>query len=300
MPELLRDRARPPGDQRLRDLRRDRRPPGLRRRPARGLPLLRLRLEDDHPGAARRQRAAADLGDAGRDDQLDRPAEQGPGRVPGRGPAAAGRAAGAADRLGDGDRPGGVRRGWSRRVGERDEVAAIELNVSCPNVHSGLIVGEQPTETEALLEALRPLTDEAADREADAERRRPGRGRGRRRGGRGRRGLADQHPEGGGGRSGDRRARRSPPATAASRGRRCARSRCSSCAPSPPPSGCRSIGMGGSPAAPTRPNSSPSGPRLVAVGTENFRDPRAGSRVAAELGRRPRRARRGHRALDLD
>jgi dihydroorotate dehydrogenase (NAD+) catalytic subunit len=45
-----------------------------------------------------------------------------------------------------------------RGVGERDEVAAIELNVSCPNVHSGLIVGEQPTETMALLEALRPLT----------------------------------------------------------------------------------------------------------------------------------------------
>jgi dihydroorotate dehydrogenase (NAD+) catalytic subunit len=43
-------------------------------------------------------------------------------------------------------------------VGERDEVAAIELNVSCPNVHSGLIVGEQPSETEALLEKLRPLT----------------------------------------------------------------------------------------------------------------------------------------------
>jgi dihydroorotate dehydrogenase (NAD+) catalytic subunit len=44
-------------------------------------------------------------------------------------------------------------------VGERDEVAGIELNVSCPNVHSGLIVGEQPNETEALLEALRPLTE---------------------------------------------------------------------------------------------------------------------------------------------
>jgi dihydroorotate dehydrogenase (NAD+) catalytic subunit len=44
-------------------------------------------------------------------------------------------------------------------VGERDEVAAIELNVSCPNVHSGLIVGEQPGETMALLEALRPLTE---------------------------------------------------------------------------------------------------------------------------------------------
>lgn len=43
-------------------------------------------------------------------------------------------------------------------VGGRQEVAAIELNVSCPNVHSGLIVGEQPGETAALLEALRPLT----------------------------------------------------------------------------------------------------------------------------------------------
>jgi dihydroorotate dehydrogenase (NAD+) catalytic subunit len=43
-------------------------------------------------------------------------------------------------------------------VGGRDEVAAIELNVSCPNVHSGLIVGEQPSETHALLEALRPRT----------------------------------------------------------------------------------------------------------------------------------------------
>ncbi len=43
-------------------------------------------------------------------------------------------------------------------VAARDEVAAIELNVSCPNVHSGLIVGEQPAETEALLRTLRPLT----------------------------------------------------------------------------------------------------------------------------------------------
>jgi dihydroorotate dehydrogenase (NAD+) catalytic subunit len=44
-------------------------------------------------------------------------------------------------------------------VEAREEVAAIELNVSCPNVHSGLIVGEQPAETEALLEVLRPLTE---------------------------------------------------------------------------------------------------------------------------------------------
>jgi dihydroorotate dehydrogenase (NAD+) catalytic subunit len=44
-------------------------------------------------------------------------------------------------------------------VGARSEVAAIELNVSCPNVESGLIVGEQPSETLALCERLRPLTE---------------------------------------------------------------------------------------------------------------------------------------------
>ncbi|HEU4706181.1 MAG TPA: dihydroorotate dehydrogenase [Solirubrobacterales bacterium] len=44
-------------------------------------------------------------------------------------------------------------------VEARDEVAAVELNVSCPNVHSGLIVGEQPAETEALTEALRAVTE---------------------------------------------------------------------------------------------------------------------------------------------
>jgi dihydroorotate dehydrogenase (NAD+) catalytic subunit len=43
-------------------------------------------------------------------------------------------------------------------VGGRDEVAAIELNVSCPNVKSGLIVGEEPGETLELLRRLRPLT----------------------------------------------------------------------------------------------------------------------------------------------
>ncbi len=43
-------------------------------------------------------------------------------------------------------------------VAERPEVAALELNVSCPNVHSGLIVGEEPGETSELLTRLRPLT----------------------------------------------------------------------------------------------------------------------------------------------
>jgi dihydroorotate dehydrogenase (NAD+) catalytic subunit len=41
---------------------------------------------------------------------------------------------------------------------ERVEVAALELNVSCPNVESGLIMGADPSETAALLEHVRPLT----------------------------------------------------------------------------------------------------------------------------------------------
>jgi dihydroorotate dehydrogenase (NAD+) catalytic subunit len=40
----------------------------------------------------------------------------------------------------------------------RDEVAALELNVSCPNVESGLVMGADPGETAALLERVRPLT----------------------------------------------------------------------------------------------------------------------------------------------
>jgi dihydroorotate dehydrogenase (NAD+) catalytic subunit len=43
-------------------------------------------------------------------------------------------------------------------VAPRDEVAALELNVSCPNVESGLVVGESPEELRSLLAVLRPLT----------------------------------------------------------------------------------------------------------------------------------------------
>ncbi len=42
---------------------------------------------------------------------------------------------------------------------ERDEVAALELNVSCPNVETGLLMGADPAEIEALLRRVRPLTD---------------------------------------------------------------------------------------------------------------------------------------------
>jgi dihydroorotate dehydrogenase (NAD+) catalytic subunit len=44
-------------------------------------------------------------------------------------------------------------------VGAREEVAALELNISCPNVKSGLIVGESPEEAGSLLHTLRPLTE---------------------------------------------------------------------------------------------------------------------------------------------
>ena len=41
----------------------------------------------------------------------------------------------------------------------RDEVAALELNVSCPNVETGLIMGADPQELSRLLERVRPLTE---------------------------------------------------------------------------------------------------------------------------------------------
>ena len=46
-----------------------------------------------------------------------------------------------------------------RRTGERDEVALIELNVSCPNVETGLVMGADPAETAHAVERVRPLTD---------------------------------------------------------------------------------------------------------------------------------------------
>jgi dihydroorotate dehydrogenase (NAD+) catalytic subunit len=42
---------------------------------------------------------------------------------------------------------------------DRDEVAAMELNVSCPNVETGTVMGADPREVARLLAAVRPLTD---------------------------------------------------------------------------------------------------------------------------------------------
>jgi dihydroorotate dehydrogenase (NAD+) catalytic subunit len=45
-----------------------------------------------------------------------------------------------------------------RAFAERDEVSALELNVSCPNVETGLLMGADPGEITRLLERVRPLT----------------------------------------------------------------------------------------------------------------------------------------------
>jgi dihydroorotate dehydrogenase (NAD+) catalytic subunit len=46
-----------------------------------------------------------------------------------------------------------------RAVSARDEVAALELNVSCPNVETGMVMGADPQEVALLMRAVRPLTD---------------------------------------------------------------------------------------------------------------------------------------------
>lgn len=168
---------------------------------------------------------------------------------------------------------------------ERAEVAAFELNVSCPNVHSGLIVGEQPEETVALLEALRPLTRKPlivkltpnvanpADVAVASEK-----------GGAdavslintlkasaidpatGQPGVAAGH----GGLSGP-----------AVRPIAVAQVRAVAAAVSLP-----IVGMGGISSGADAVEMLSAGATLVAVGTESFRDPRAGNRIAAELSER--------------
>jgi dihydroorotate dehydrogenase (NAD+) catalytic subunit len=184
-------------------------------------------------------------------------------------------------------------------VAGREEVAAIELNVSCPNVHSGLIVGEQPNETAMLLGALRPLTakplivkltpnvaDPAAVAVAAEE------------------GGADAvslintlkataiDPATG------------APALAAGHGGLSGPAvrpialqqvRAVAAAVSLPP-----IGMGGISSGADAEEFLAAGARLVAVGTENFRDPRAGSRIAAELAQGASRGPAAASVLDLD
>lgn len=167
-------------------------------------------------------------------------------------------------------------------VAGRDEVAAIELNVSCPNVHSGLIVGEQPEETLALLESLRPLTEKplivkltpnVADPAA----------------------VADAAGEGGADavslintvKASAIDPSSSKPGVAAGHGGlsgpavrpiAVAQVRAVAAATNLP-----IVGMGGVSSGADALELIAAGAALVAVGTENFRDPLAGKRVASEL-----------------
>lgn len=43
-----------------------------------------------------------------------------------------------------------------QQLDDRDEIAALELNFSCPNVKTGNIVGSDPVESEAMMTELRP------------------------------------------------------------------------------------------------------------------------------------------------
>jgi dihydroorotate dehydrogenase (NAD+) catalytic subunit len=183
-------------------------------------------------------------------------------------------------------------------VAEREEVAAIELNVSCPNVHSGLIVGEQPSETEALMEALRPLTEKplivkltpnVADPAAVAV--------GAEAGGADAVSLINTLKASAFDAAGE-------PALAAGHGglsgpavRPIALQQLRAvCATVSIPA----IGMGGISNGADAAEFLAAGASLVAVGTENFRDPRAGSRIAAELGSAPQRAVVAQAPLDLE
>jgi dihydroorotate dehydrogenase (NAD+) catalytic subunit len=168
---------------------------------------------------------------------------------------------------------------------ERDEVAAIELNVSCPNVHSGLIVGERPEEAGALLEALRPatskplivkLTPNVADPAAVAV--------GAEEGGADAVSLINTmkasaiDPATGKTGIGAGQGGLSGPAI---RPIAVAQVRAVADSVSMP-----IIGMGGICSGDDALEMIAAGATLVAVGTESFRDPRAGLRIAAELSER--------------
>lgn len=159
-------------------------------------------------------------------------------------------------------------------VGARDEVAALELNISCPNVKSGLVVGESPEETFSLLEAVRPLASKPLIVKLSPNVP-PAR-------------LAEA-AEGGGADAVSliNTLRAAAPVGAGSGGmsgsavRRIAllQVREVAAAVSIPV-----VGMGGVASGRDAAELIGAGARVVAVGTESFRDPAAGARVASELG----------------
>ena len=166
---------------------------------------------------------------------------------------------------------------------QRDEVAALELNVSCPNVETGLVMGADPDEVARLLSAVRPLTDKplivkltpnasdvpavavAAEREGASAVSLINTIRG----------MA-LHPRTGDPWLGGTTGGVSGPAV---RAIALAQVRSVTEAVSIPVVGMGGVSHGRHAAELIR-----AGAALVAVGTESFRDPAAGARIAAELG----------------
>jgi dihydroorotate dehydrogenase (NAD+) catalytic subunit len=173
----------------------------------------------------------------------------------------------------------------------REEIAAVELNVSCPNVHTGLDIGADPRQLEQVVRAVRPhtgkplivkLTPNAADVAACAQAAQaggadavslintlrafaltpPARA--------GRSGLLAPKPWLGGGTGG-----LSGPAIRAVALAQVAAVTARVEIPA--------IGMGGVSSALHARELLDVGARLVAVGTASFRDPTVGARIAREL-----------------
>jgi dihydroorotate dehydrogenase (NAD+) catalytic subunit len=168
-------------------------------------------------------------------------------------------------------------------VGERDEVAALELNVSCPNVKTGLDIGAVPAELERVMRSVRPrttkpvivkLTPNTADVAACA--------RAAEAGGADAvslintlRGMA-LDPSGGGRWLGGGTGGLSGPAIRAVALAQVASVASAVAIPI--------VGMGGVATGKHARDLMAAGATLVAVGTESFRDPAAGWRVYHELG----------------
>jgi dihydroorotate dehydrogenase (NAD+) catalytic subunit len=170
-----------------------------------------------------------------------------------------------------------------QRVGERDEVALIELNVSCPNVETGLVMGADPAETARAVERVRPLTDRPLIVKLTPNANDPA-------------AVAAAAEEAGAdavslvntlkGMALDPRTRQpwlggttggvSGPAVRAVALEQVAAVAAAVAIPA--------IGMGGIASGRHASDFLSAGATCVAVGTENFRDPAAGLRIAAELG----------------
>lgn len=168
-------------------------------------------------------------------------------------------------------------------VAARDETESIELNVSCPNVHTGLVMGADPVECGRAVERVRPLADKplvvkltpnATDPPAVA----------RAAAGAGAdavslvntlKGMAID-PATGEPWLGARTGGVSGPAIRAIALQQVA---AVSAAVEIPV-----IGMGGIASGRDAVDFLAAGAHCVAVGTENFRDPRAGARISAEMG----------------